>query len=154
MVIRNDIARRRVREERDRMADALVSGEISDEELRARYEQRVVQLDADLAEYEELKAGGVLRLVGEGANSLGEILIKARVARGLTMAELGEVLDMTEQQVGRYEKEGWRRAGLYRIARAADALGLTVNVEAVLGPRAPLEEAPRRDARAASEGAL
>ena len=63
---------------------------------------------------------------------MGELLTKARIARGLTQEELGELLGMTQQQIQRYERNGWQKISLWRLAEAAGALGLDVNIRAGL----------------------
>ena len=71
---------------------------------------------------------------------MGELITKARVARGLTQAELGEILGMTQQQVQRYERDTWQKTSLWRLAEAADALRLDVNIRA----RLPASSSARR----------
>lgn len=136
-------------QERDRFARDLESGGIADAEQRDYYGARIAEIDAAVAEYDRLRAGDVVRLLGEGVLEIGDVLIKARVARGMSLKELGERMGgedpVAAQQVGRYEDEGWRRAGLWRLRQAADALGLRIRVEADLEP---LDEA-----RAGDEGA-
>ena len=39
---------------------------------------------------------------------------------------------MTQQQVARYERDGWQKIGLWRLAEAADALGLDMSISARL----------------------
>ena len=39
---------------------------------------------------------------------------------------------MTQQQVARYERDGWQKISVRRLAEAADALGLDVNIRARL----------------------
>ena len=55
-----------------------------------------------------------------------------RIARGLTQAGLGEILGMTQQQIQRYERDGWQKISLWRLAEAADALGLDLSIRARL----------------------
>lgn len=149
MLIRSDRGRRKALEERNGYLADLEAGLIKDDSWSV-YEARIARIDAAVGEYERLTAGGVERLEGEGVLDLGALLIKARVARGMTLAELGERMDeedpVAPQQVGRYEDEGWRRTGLWRLRQAADALGLRVRVEADLGPLDAPPGGPRRGA--------
>lgn len=127
-MIRNEAQRRRALVDREKLATGGLreSGEENTEYGGGR---RLEELDGELAEYEALRSGEVRTLSSEGVESIGELLIKARLARGLTLAELGELLSMTEQQVGRYEQESWRRASLWRLGEAAEVLGLGVTTE-------------------------
>lgn len=125
---------------------------IEDEETRLYYERAARQRETELAEYDRLTAGLVTRISGEGPNSLGAVITKARIARGMTLADLGDDLQMSLQQVQRYESEGWLRASLWRLQRVADVLGLRVAVEAVLQPptQPPRAQPPTQELQAQS----
>lgn len=89
---------------------------------------QIGELEREISEYEDLKEGRLLSFGAENLDSLGELLTKARIACGLTQAELGEILGMTQQQVQRYERDGWQKISLWRLAEAADALGLDLSI--------------------------
>jgi len=108
--------------ERDEVALAVIDA------LRMQIED----LEREISEYEDLKEGRLLSFGAENLDSLGELLIKARIACGLTQADLGELLGMTQQQVQRYERDGWQKISLWRLAEAADALGLDLSIRARL----------------------
>jgi HTH-type transcriptional regulator / antitoxin HigA len=108
--------------ERDEVASAVIDA------LRMQIED----LEREISEYEDLKEGRLLSFGADDLDSLGELLTKARIARGLTQAELGELLGMTQQQVQRYERDGWQKISLWRLAEVADALGLDLSVRARL----------------------
>ncbi len=108
--------------ERDEVASAVIDA------LRMQKED----LERGISEYEDLKEDRLLSFGAEDLDSLGELVTKARIARGLTQAELGELLGMTQQQVQRYERDGWQKISLWRLAEAADALGLDLSVRARL----------------------
>jgi HTH-type transcriptional regulator / antitoxin HigA len=93
---------------------------------------QIEDLEREISEYEDLKEGRLLSFGAENLDSLGELLTKARIARGLTRAELGEILGMTQQQVARYERDGWQKISLWRLAEVADALGLHLSIRARL----------------------
>lgn len=65
-------------------------------------------------------------------DSPGEIITRARIVRGFTQTELDELLGMTQQQGQRYERDRWQKISLWRLAEAADALGLDLSVRAWL----------------------
>jgi hypothetical protein len=108
--------------ERDEVASAVIDA------LRMQMED----LEREISEYEDLKEGRLLSFGAEDLDSLGELITKARIARGLTQAELGEILGMTQQQVQRYERDGWQKISLWRLAEAAGVLGLDVHIRARL----------------------
>ncbi len=160
-MIRNDRERSQTQEERERMARALedyAGGSrkvIGDEETRLYYEEGVSRREAELSEYQRLKSGGVSRISGEGPNGLGTIITKARIARGMTLADLGEALEMPLQQVQRYESENWRRASLWRLKRvrrrlavAAKGLPGASSRSRSAGPVARASPEPLRDPQA------
>jgi HTH-type transcriptional regulator/antitoxin HigA len=107
---------------RDEVATAVIDA------LRMQIED----LEREISNYEDLKEGRLFSFGAEDLDSLGELLTKARIACGLTQAELGKLLGMTQQQVQRYERDGWQKISLWRLAEAADALGLDVNIRARL----------------------
>ena len=76
---------------------------------------RLLDLKADLQEYESLKAGKFdmsgLMIVSD----LPEMLIKARIARGMTQRDLAERIGLKEQQIQRYEATDYASASLSRI---------------------------------------
>jgi HTH-type transcriptional regulator / antitoxin HigA len=90
----------------------------------------------EISEYEDLKEGRMLSFEASSPDSLGELLIKARIARGLTQEQLATELGMTQQQIARYERDGYQKISLWRLAEIAEALKLGLNVRARLSARA------------------
>ena len=80
-------------------------------------------LERELREYESLKAGGFeldqLNVVAE----LATVLIKARIAQGLSQKDLAERLGLKQQQIQRYEATDYASASLARLRQVASALG-------------------------------
>ena len=80
------------------------------------------EMENDLREYESLKDGEFqfdsLKLVAE----LPHVLIKARIAQGLSQKALAERLGLKEQQIQRYEATDYASASLSRIRDVAAAL--------------------------------
>lgn len=62
-------------------------------------------------------------------SDIGEILIQARTAQGLSQRELARRLGLHQQQIGRWEREGYRCVSLGRLAAIAEALGVSLRAE-------------------------
>jgi len=106
------------------------------EALRSEYESLSMQLH----EYEALKSGTIEVLKASSLEELPTILIRARIARGLSQRQLAEALGLKEQQIQRYEAEEYASANLPRLAEVAKALGLNISEVAKLRvePQGPL----------------
>lgn len=82
-------------------------------------------LQTQLREYEELQSGKAkIPAEIESLEDLPKILIKARIASGLTQKDLAECLGIKEQQIQRYEATDYRMASFARLLEIADALGI------------------------------
>jgi HTH-type transcriptional regulator/antitoxin HigA len=95
-------------------------------------QMQIEDLEREISEYEDLKEGRILSFAADDLDSLGELITKARIAAGLTQAQLGEILGMTQQQVQRYERDEWQKISVWRLAEAAEALGLDLSIRARL----------------------
>ena len=95
-------------------------------------ECRALNLASGLARYDTLRSGAVRNFDAPALDQLPALLVKARVARGLTQRQLAEKLCLKEQQIQRYESGHYGRAGLKRLVEVADALGLDIRTAARL----------------------
>lgn len=91
---------------------------------RDSLEQQLKDLEAQIFDYEKLRSGRVKRLFPTSILDIGQNLIEARIAQGLSQRALAERLDMKEQQIQRYEQERYLTANLTRVAEVAEALQL------------------------------
>ncbi len=85
------------------------------------------RLSMQLREYETLKSGTVEILKASSLEELPSILIRARIAKGLSQRQLADILGLKEQQIQRYEAEEYASANLHRLVEVARALGLNIN---------------------------
>ncbi|MDQ6839291.1 MAG: helix-turn-helix domain-containing protein [Actinomycetota bacterium] len=83
-------------------------------------------LRAEIAEYQQLRSGRVSTLEAATLGDLASVLIRARIARGMTQGQLAEALGVAEQQIQRYEASGYRSASLARICDIAEALHIDI----------------------------
>ena len=84
---------------------------------------QIADLEEEMRAYESLKSDEFpmdeLNVVAE----LATVLIKARVAQGLSQKDLAERLGLKEQQIQRYEATDYASASLARIKEVVNALG-------------------------------
>ena len=91
---------------------------------KAQREAFIGQIDtlkAELEEFEQVKAQQP-NISTEALKNLPEELIKARVARGYTQAQLAAKLKMKPQQIQRYEASRYAHASLARVLEIARVL--------------------------------
>jgi transcriptional regulator with XRE-family HTH domain/dephospho-CoA kinase len=84
------------------------------------------ELQADLSEYDALRAGGKPLYDFTHFEQIPSALIRARIAQGLTQEELAERLGLQPQQIQRYESTDYQSASLSRVAEVIRALDLPV----------------------------
>ncbi len=78
---------------------------------------------AEIEEYMSINSGETYAFDIQEIDDLAEALVKARLARKWTQAQLAEHLGVSEQMVQRDESGAYERASLARLADIADALG-------------------------------
>lgn len=82
-------------------------------------------LSSQVQDYEALRSGAVPIEMGVDLEQLPSILIRARIARGLTQSQLARRVGLKEQQVQRYESTEYSGASLTRLKEIAAALQLS-----------------------------
>ena len=85
---------------------------------------QLADLEAELRAYESLRTGDFqfdeLKVVAD----LPAVLIKARIAQGLSQKDLAGRIGLKEQQIQRYEATDYASASLARIKQVVSALGV------------------------------
>jgi len=84
-------------------------------------------LQGEIAAYEDLRSGKEQVFLSYSFDDLPEVLIKARIAAGLSQKDLAERLGLKEQQVQKYEATDYTSASLERVRAVIRALGVSVN---------------------------
>ena len=88
---------------------------------------QLADLESELREYESLKAGRFRLDDLNVVAVLPDVLIKARIAQGLTQKDLAQRIGLKEQQIQRYEATDYSSASLARIREVATALKNTAS---------------------------
>ena len=84
-------------------------------------------LEAEIREYEALKAGNFAFEQLNGVSELPKLLIRARIASGLSQRDLADRLRLKQQQIQRYEASDYASASFTRIREVVSALGIEVD---------------------------
>ena len=92
--------------------------------VRDGLQSQIDELQEQITEYERLKQSSISDLKLGSLDELPSVLVKARVAQGMTQKDLAHRLGMKEQQIQRYETTRYRSASFKRIMQVADALGI------------------------------
>lgn len=103
----------------------------------AALEGQLTDLETDLREYESLQEKRNESVEITSLDELPSVLVKARIASGLTQKQLADKLDIKEQQIQRYEATGYSGASLQRIQQVIDALGVKVRKQLFI-PEVPV----------------
>ena len=86
---------------------------------------QLADLEAELREYEAVRSEGRFRMDELSmVADLPALLIKARIAQGLSQRELADRLGLKEQQIQRYEATDYATAKWSRIREVAVALSM------------------------------
>jgi ribosome-binding protein aMBF1 (putative translation factor) len=88
---------------------------------------QLADLRHDVAEYEALKACQVSALELHSLSELPDLLIKARIARGYTQADLANRLHLKPQQLQRYEATRYHSVSFRRLLEIARALDVDLS---------------------------
>jgi hypothetical protein len=112
------------------------------------HESWVEDLQDQIAEYDQLRSGKVPRLKVESFDQLGRGLIKARIAAGVTDAQLAERLGVEVKVIEDLERFDYEQASLARLAQIADILGVEIRSE-IRMPDQATTKTPRSRKRAA-----
>lgn len=98
----------------------------------AAVRSQMQSLQDEVDDYDNLRTGNVRTLFSNSVLGFADLLVRARVARGWTQAQLAESLGVAVQQVQRYESTGYVSASLARINDVANVLEMEVSETAFL----------------------
>jgi DNA-binding Xre family transcriptional regulator len=95
--------------------------------MRESIASQLADLRQEVAEYEALKARQVSVLELHSLSELPELLIKVRIARGYTQADLAKRLHLKPQQIQRYETTRYHSVSFRRLLEIARALDVDLS---------------------------
>jgi HTH-type transcriptional regulator / antitoxin HipB len=87
----------------------------------------ITELQQEITEYDRLKSGEVTKFPIDSLKDLPVVMIKARIAVGMTQKQLAEKIGVQEQQIQRYEANNYHAVGFDRLQEVMSALDVTVS---------------------------
>ena len=81
-------------------------------------------LQEEIEEYERLKRGEIGEYELQDFNCVGKLLIRLRIASGLSQKEFADRLGVDQSQVSRDERNEYHGITLERVSRVLESLGM------------------------------
>ena len=86
-------------------------------------ESQIGELKSQVREYEKIRKAKALSY---SLDNLQDLLIQARIAKGLTQKQLADRLKIDARQIQRYEKTNYSSVSLERVIDICKALGISI----------------------------
>lgn len=92
--------------------------------IRGNYESMIRQLEGELLEYNQLKSGKLHLPRLDQLDQIAPLIVKMRIAKGISQAELAQRLGVTKQVISRYEESEYQTAAVARLQEILDVIGV------------------------------
>ena len=96
--------------------------------LRGSYENMIRQLEDELHDYDELKAGRLALPPLQRIDQIAPFIARIRIAKGMSQTELARRLGVSKQVISRYEEADYQTAAVGRLQEILDAIGVRTAV--------------------------
>lgn len=88
------------------------------------------QVANELTEYETLKNGKTSKLKERNLSQLPSLITEYKIANNLTQKDLSQQLGLKEQQLQRYEAEGFKTVSFQNLVKFLDLMKLELTIKA------------------------
>jgi HTH-type transcriptional regulator/antitoxin HigA len=82
------------------------------------------QLEEELSEYDEIKAGELTLPNIERLHQIAPFVAKMRIAKGVSQTKLARRLGVSKQVISRYEETEYQTVAIARLQEILDAIGI------------------------------
>ncbi len=89
----------------------------------------IKELRLEIEEYENIVSQHLILFKERTIADLSKVLIYARIAEGISQAELARRVEIPQQQINRYEASDYESASLSRIIEIQEALGIELKID-------------------------
>lgn len=103
------------------------------------FDAMISSLTEELEEYQSLKTGNLQILEAKSLEELPIVIMRARIAQGMSQTSLAKKIGIQPQQIQRYEANDYQNISFDRLIKIAKAVGVSVELEKTIivgsGPR-------------------
>lgn len=104
--------------------------------LSQGYHEHIVQLKAEMAEYEKMKTAELPKVLrAKIPLEINRLLVWLRIARNLTQAELAVQIGYQQADIARLEREDYQGYTLNQLKKIANCLGARIELNVILTER-------------------
>ncbi len=103
------------------------------------------EMEKEIAEYEKLKANKSIILKERSLAEVPNIIIEYKIAHNLTHKDFSKLLGIKEQQLQRYESDGFKTVSFQNLMKFINLINLDLKVkETVIKPKRKLRTAQNK----------
>ena len=104
--------------------------------LSQGYIEHIAQLKAEMAEYEKMKNSPLPKVLrARGVDEISHQLVRLRLARGLTQAQLAARVGCKQADVSRLEREEYQGYTIIQLNKIATSLGAEIELDLILAQK-------------------
>ncbi len=126
-MIKNDQQHQRAERDADELRRLLEDDALHPQQKSA-IRSELTRVEADIERYAAIRMRLQQEFHIDDIGDLADVLVLARIARGVTQRELADELGVSQQQVGKDENGGYHTASLTRLSDVLDALDYDVDL--------------------------
>ncbi|MBW3577379.1 MAG: helix-turn-helix domain-containing protein [Actinobacteria bacterium] len=126
-MIKNDQQHQRAERDADELRKLLEDDALHPQQKPA-IQGELTRIEADIERYAAVRMRLQQEFHVDDIGDLADVLVLARIARGVTQSELADELGVSQQQVGKDENGGYHTASLTRLSDVLDALDYDVDL--------------------------
>ena len=93
------------------------------------YQSMMDQLAAEVAEFDQLKAGRIRVPPIDRLDQIAPVVTRIRIAKGISQTELARRLGVSKQLIHRYEESDYQTLGLAKLQQVLDAMGVVLRAK-------------------------
>ena len=104
--------------------------ELQNEMMRASLKNFKEDIEKEIEEYDALKNGKQPRLKERSISELPNLIIEYKIANNLTHKEFSKTLGLKEEQLQRYESEGFKSVSFQNLIKFINIIDLDLKIKA------------------------